>query len=146
MSEPKTVREILAETKETILNTKPQPILMRSARIFGLIVQILGAITFGLLTAGLLTLLWLWLFTDAHIDWIPQELRDWRYLLLIVGYLAVASPMFLITRTFGRLADNKKQTRTGIIVENTVAALWGIAAVAATLFILAQWHSLANIF
>ncbi len=146
MSEPKTVREIITDTKETILNTKPQPLLMRGARVFGLIVQILGAITFGLLTAGFLTSLWLLLFTNARTDWIPAELHDWRYPVLILGYFAVASPMFLITRAFGRLADNKQQTHLEMIIENTVAAIWGVAAVGVLLFVLTHWHSLANMF
>lgn len=127
----KTIKEITTGLTQKIQGFKPAPALRWVAKI----IQIIAAIAYGLATAGFIMALW-WIMSGRDVpSWIHLSTAD-RYIAVILGYVAVSSPLLLLERAFDRASEQAGQSRISSIVEAVIAAVWLLSLLALGIFIL----------
>jgi len=128
----KTMQELTENLTKKVQHFKPAPFLRGVAKT----IQIIAAVVYGLTTAAFFGALW-WVLSGREIpDWLHVSLTHGQYVILILlGYIALGSPLILLERAFDRASEQTEQSRLSSIVEAVIAGIWLLTLVLLGLFI-----------
>ena len=131
---PLTAQAIVSRAKErapgpeTLQNMSD--FLVKLLRVAAKVISLAAIIVFAILTAGWLWVVWLLALGRLHFYDQLQTINGWHeWLIAAALYVLAAVPVLLVARLFGRVADNRRQTRITTLSEGSMAVLWGVALV-----------------
>lgn len=131
---PLTAQAIVARAKErapdpeTLRNVSD--VLVKILRVIARIISLVAAAAFAAITAAWVWLLWLLGLGRLHFYDQLKGVNGWHAWLIAASlYVLAAVPVLLVARLFGRVANQRHQTRITAASEGSMAVLWGVALV-----------------